>query len=86
MLLNKRMKKYTPEELQSKSDSVQKLSENIKILGELYEEQQRNIMKAMRGEDEHAYAPADDIENQRLFKSASNGGVFFEGFRGKDNN
>ena len=39
----------------------------------------------MRGEDEYVHAPSEDIENQRLFKSASNGGMLFEGFRGKDN-
>ena len=84
------MKKYTPEELQTKSDSVAKLSDNIKILGELYEENQRNIGKALRGVDENLIVPTEDIENQLLFKSASNGGMMnggFEGFRtiGKGN-
>lgn len=80
------MKKFTPEEVQSKSDSVRKLADNIKILGDLFEEQQRNIGRAMRGVDEGVYEPPDDIEDQKLVKSASNGGVIFEGFRGKDNN
>ena len=38
LILDKRMKKYAPEEMQSKSDSVAKLSDNIRILGELFEE------------------------------------------------
>jgi len=61
--LNKRLKKYTPEEVQTKSDSVAKLAENIRILGDLYEENQRNIGKALRGQDENAFAPSEDIES-----------------------
>ena len=32
-LLQKKLKKFTPEEVQQKSDSVRKLSENIVIIG-----------------------------------------------------
>ena len=62
MLLDKKLKKFTPEEVKNKSDSVRKLSENIRILGELIEEQNRNISRALRGVDESSHAPAEDIE------------------------
>ena len=47
---------------------MRKLSENIKILGELFEEQNKNIGRALRGVEEGKYAPAEDIEAQFLFK------------------
>lgn len=81
------MKKFTPEEVQTKSDSVQKLCENIRIIGELFEEQNKNIGRALRGVDEGIHAPAEDIESQMIFKkSATSGGMLikdqgFEGFK-----
>ena len=79
------MKKFTPEEVQTKSDSVQKLSENIRIMGELIEEQNKNIGRALRGVDEGIHAPAEDIESQLMFsKPLTSGSMLMkdEGFEG----
>ena len=61
-LLDKKKKVYKEEELQSKSNSVNKLGENVRILGELFEDQNKAIGRALRGVDKNALQPTDDIE------------------------
>lgn len=80
----KKQKKFKAEELQTSNDSVRKLSENIRIIGELFEDQNKKIGRALRGKNQNEYAPAEDIENQLIFKGASAGGILSkdEGFEG----
>lgn len=62
-LLFKKQKRFKAEELQTSNDSVRKLSENIRIIGELFEDQNKKIGRALRGKNQNEYAPAEDIEN-----------------------
>ena len=84
-LIAKKTKKFTPEELRSTSDSVRKLADNVRIIGELFEDQNKMIGRALRGVEEDSQRPAEDIEAQLMFKGASAGGLLskdsgFEGF------
>lgn len=60
----------------------------MRIVGELFEEQNKSIGRALRGVDRHAVVATEDIEAQMMIKSsktATQGGVLikddgFEGF------
>ena len=49
-------KVYTAAELQNKNDWIYKLSENVRILGEMFEEQNKEISRKV--------ANVNDVENQ----------------------
>ena len=90
-LLEKKKSKFKPEELQSKQNSLKKLEDNVKIIGDLSNDLNKQINRAMRGVDQYDVAPADDIEAQMVLKKNGGGkllksGATFEGFHSVHDN
>lgn len=46
----------------------------MRIVGELFEEQNKNIGRALRGVDRHAVVATEDIEAQMMIKTNKNSG------------
>ena len=76
-------KKYTEVELENKQDRIQKLQENIDILFEMFEFQNKEQQRKLLGESN--VGVQIDIESQMMFKkkqaNGASGGVKFEGFK-----
>ena len=51
-LVAKKQKTFKEEELRTTKDSIYRLSENVRIVGELFEDQEKAIGRRRRGVDE----------------------------------